>query len=124
LPRYEALEGRDDEHALVVGQILAHIDFLDDAIARLSTDIEQQIRPVARERDLLMTIPAVRQRAAEVLIAEVRRHDRVPDCQAPRILGRRMPRQTTSQRHMPQRPHRQGQLAHAADWRAGPRPLA
>src|ERR1700737_4622014 len=33
----EALVGRfQDEHALIVGQILAHIDFLDEAIARLS----------------------------------------------------------------------------------------
>ena len=33
----EALVGRfDAEHALIVGQILAHIDFLDEAIDRLS----------------------------------------------------------------------------------------
>jgi transposase len=68
----EALVGRfDAEHALVVGQILAHIDFLDEAIARLSTEIEERIRPFARERDLLMTIPGVKQRTAEVLIAEI-----------------------------------------------------
>ena len=68
----EALEGRfDDEHALVVGQILAHIDFLDEAIERLSAKIEERIRPFARERDLLMTIPGVKQRTAEVLIAEI-----------------------------------------------------
>src|SRR6201993_3905646 len=36
----EALVGRfEDEHALVIGQILAHIDFLDEAIDRLSADI-------------------------------------------------------------------------------------
>ena len=35
----EALEGRfDDEHALIVSQILAHIDFLDEAIDRLSVE--------------------------------------------------------------------------------------
>jgi transposase len=68
----EALVGRfDAEHALVVGQILAHIDVLDEAIARLSTEIEERIRPFAREHDLLMTIPAVKQRTAEVLIAEI-----------------------------------------------------
>jgi transposase len=68
----EALEGRfDTEHALIVGQILAHIDFLDEAIARLSDAIAEQIAPFARQRDLLMTIPGVKQRAAEVLIAEI-----------------------------------------------------
>ena len=68
----EALEGRfDDEHALIVGQILAHIDFLDEAIDRLSDEIEERIRPFARQRELLMTIPGVKQRTAEVLIAEI-----------------------------------------------------
>jgi hypothetical protein len=43
----EALVGRfDDDHALVIGQILAHIDFLDEAIDRLPADIEERIRPL------------------------------------------------------------------------------
>ena len=68
----EALVGRfEAEHALIVGQILAHIDFLDEAIDRLSGAIEEQIAPFARQRDLLMTIPGVKQRTAEVLIAEI-----------------------------------------------------
>jgi transposase len=68
----EALVGRfEDEHTLVVGQILAHIDFLDEAIDRLSAEIEERIRPFAAQRDLLMSIPGVKQRAAEVLISEI-----------------------------------------------------
>ena len=68
----QALVGRfDSEHALVVSQILAHIDFLDEGIDRLSAEIEVQIAPFARQRDLLMTIPGVKQRSAEVLIAEI-----------------------------------------------------
>jgi len=68
----EALEGRfDSEHTLIVGQILAHIDFLDEAINRLSVEIEERIRPFAAQRDLLMRIPGVKQRTAEVLIAEI-----------------------------------------------------
>ena len=68
----EALEGRfDTEHALIVSQILAHIDFLDEAIDRLSDEIEQRIAPFAAQRDLLMSIPGVKQRTAEVLIAEI-----------------------------------------------------
>ncbi len=58
----EALVGRfDTEHALIVSQILAHIDFLDEAIQRLSAEIEQQVAPFAAQRDLLMTIPGVKQ---------------------------------------------------------------
>jgi transposase len=67
-----ALVGRfDGEHALIVSQILAHIDFLEEAIGRLSNEIEERIAPFARQRDLLMTIPGVKQRTAEVLIAEI-----------------------------------------------------
>jgi transposase len=67
----EALEGRfDAEHALVVGQILAHIDFLDESIERLSAAIEEQIAPFAAAVELLCTIPGVQRRAAEVIIAE------------------------------------------------------
>ena len=67
-----ALVGRfDTEHALIVSQILAHIDFLEEAIERLSCEIEERIAPFARQRDLLMTIPGVKQRTAEVLIAEI-----------------------------------------------------
>jgi len=50
----EALEGRfDAEHQLLIGAILAHIDFLDEAIDRLSDAIEEQIAPFAAARDLL-----------------------------------------------------------------------
>jgi transposase len=67
----EALEGRfDAQHALIVGQILAHLDFLDEAIERLSVAIEEQIAPFARAVELLCTIPGVQRRTAEVLIAE------------------------------------------------------
>jgi transposase len=68
----EALEGRFDiEHSLIVSQILAHIDFLDESIGRLSDEIETRIEPFAAQRDLLMSIPGVRQRTAEVLISEI-----------------------------------------------------
>jgi transposase len=67
----EALQGRfDSEHAILVGRILAHIDYLDEAIAELSTAIEEQIAPFAKTVELLCTIPGVHQRTAEVIIAE------------------------------------------------------
>jgi transposase len=68
----EALEGRfDTEHALIVGQIIAHVEFLEESIDRLSAEIEERIRPFVAQRDLLMSIPGVQQRSAEVLIAEI-----------------------------------------------------
>src|SRR3954452_17570501 len=66
-----ALEGRfDSEHSLIVGRILAHIDYLEEAIDELSAAIEEQLGPFAAAVELLCTIPGVGRRAAEVIIAE------------------------------------------------------
>jgi len=68
----EALVGRfRAHHALLVGEILAKLDYLDEAIGRLSEEIERVIAPVAAERRLLTTIPGVDVRVAEALIAEI-----------------------------------------------------
>src|SRR2546428_6491774 len=69
----EALVGRfrSDHHGLLVSQILAHIDYLDETIAFLSERIEQLIAPFSRQRELLETIPGIGRTAAQVLIAEV-----------------------------------------------------
>lgn len=68
----EALEGRfDEEHALVVGAILAHIDFLEEQITLLSDAIGEQIAPFESAVELLCTIPGVQRRTAEVMIAEI-----------------------------------------------------
>jgi transposase len=68
----EALQGRfRPVHALMVGEILAHIDYLDEAIERLSAEIGRVIGPFSEKVDLLDTIPGVDRRTAEVLIAEI-----------------------------------------------------
>lgn len=68
----EALQGRYEPlHALLIGAILSHLDFLDEQITGLSEAIEEQMLPFAAARDLLMTIPGVGQRTAEVIIAEI-----------------------------------------------------
>ncbi len=68
----EALEGRfDAHHALWVGAILDHIDFLDAQIDRLSDAIEEQIRPFASAVELLCTITGIQRRGAECVIAEI-----------------------------------------------------
>src|SRR5215217_4780567 len=68
-----ALAGRfrTDHHGLLVAQILAHIDYLDETIATLSARIQQVIAPYAEQVALLDTIPGIDQRAAEVIVAEI-----------------------------------------------------
>jgi transposase len=69
----EALEGHfSKHHAFMVGRILAHIDYLDESIADLSSQIERvKLAPFSEQVELLATIPGVNRRTAEVLIAEI-----------------------------------------------------
>jgi transposase len=68
----DALEGRfGSHHGLLVGQILAKLDFLDEAIANLSAEIDRMIVPFEPEVALLVTIPGIERRSAQELIAEV-----------------------------------------------------
>jgi transposase len=68
----EALQGRfEAHHALVIGAILAHLDFLDEQIARLSEAIEEQLGPFAAGVQLASTLTGVARRTAEVMVAEI-----------------------------------------------------
>jgi len=68
----EALQGRfEAHHALVIGAILAHLDFLDEQIARLSDAIEQQLGPFAAGVTLAGSLTGVARRTAEVMVAEI-----------------------------------------------------
>ena len=68
----EALEGRfEPVHALLIGAILAHLDFLDEQIERLSEAIEVQLAPFGPAVELVCTIPGVAQRSAENILAEI-----------------------------------------------------
>ena len=58
-------------HRVLVGELLAHIEYLDESIERLSHDVASMIGPFAKAVDHLDTIPGVNRRAAEVLIAEI-----------------------------------------------------
>lgn len=73
LPQLQAaLTGRfGTHHALLVSEILAHLDYLDESIGRLSDAIDEAIAPFADARDHLATIPGVDQRVAEAIIAEI-----------------------------------------------------
>jgi transposase len=61
----EALTSRfSGHHAVIVASILSTLDFLDELIASLSTEIEKVIAPFARQVEPLDTIPGIDQRAA------------------------------------------------------------
>jgi transposase len=68
----EALEGRFDHlHAVWIGAILNHLDFLDEQIASLTETIGEQIAPFEKAVELLCTIPGVQRRTAEAVIGEI-----------------------------------------------------
>jgi transposase len=68
----ESLEGRFDHlHAVWIGAILNHLDFLDEQITSLTEAIGEQIAPFEAAVELLCTIPGVQRRNAECIIAEL-----------------------------------------------------
>jgi transposase len=68
----QALAGRfRAPHAFLVGQMLAHLDYLDEAIGTLNRRLEEVLAPVAEAVARLDTIPGINRRTAEVLIAEL-----------------------------------------------------
>jgi len=68
----QALEGRFESlHALLVSSILAHLDFLDEQIERLSEAIEEQLRPFAQAIELLRTVDGIETRTAQNILAEI-----------------------------------------------------
>jgi transposase len=73
LPQLErALTGRVGAHQrFLVAAQLAHVDFLDDAIARVSAEIRARLDPHREAITRLDTIPGVGERTAEVLVAEI-----------------------------------------------------
>jgi transposase len=68
----EALTGRfDGHHALLVAEMLAHIDYLEGSIARLDAAIATECEPFRHLIELLDTIPGINERGAQVILAEI-----------------------------------------------------
>jgi hypothetical protein len=68
----QALAGQfRPHHAFLVSQLLAHLDYLDEAIDTLSARLTEVMAPFTAELGHLDSIPGVAQRTAEVLIAEL-----------------------------------------------------
>jgi len=73
LPELErALAGRMGAHQrFLLAQQLQHLEFLEQAIDRVSAEIGERLRPVEAELGRLVTIPGVGRRVAEILVAEI-----------------------------------------------------
>jgi transposase len=67
-----ALTGRvRPVHRVLLSQLLAHIDFLEAAIAELQQEVERHLAPFAEAVELLQTIPGLGETAAAAIVAEI-----------------------------------------------------
>src|SRR5262249_13960073 len=68
----EALAGRVRPHQAFLGtQGLAHLDYWDEAIDPVGAEVERRLVPVAEAQRRRSTIPGIKRRTAEVVIAEI-----------------------------------------------------
>jgi transposase len=71
-PLQKALEGYFREHhAFMLTQMLAHVDFLEERIGELSQNVDKQLQPFQRQKELLQTIPGWQNRTAEMVLGEI-----------------------------------------------------
>ncbi len=68
----QALQGQlKPHHCVLLSEQLADIDTLDEAIERMSTEIAERLRPYEHQIQRLSTIPGIKRRLAEVILAEI-----------------------------------------------------
>jgi len=68
----KALSGRvRSHHRFMLAQHLSHIDFLDEAMAQLDQQIQEQMRPFAAALAAWDSLPGINQRIAEIVVAEI-----------------------------------------------------
>src|SRR3954447_21991597 len=68
----KALDARFREHhGFLVSQVLAHVDYLEEAIDAGSQRIDDALVPFAAAAAVLVSIPGIERRTAEVVIAEI-----------------------------------------------------
>jgi transposase len=68
----QAVVGRfTAHHAFLIAEQLSHLDYLDEAMERVSAEIAQRLAGEQAAIDLLDTVPGISRRAAEIIVAEV-----------------------------------------------------
>ncbi len=68
----KALEGRfRPHHRFMVAEILTHLDFLDEAIERVSQEVTNRIVPFSEKVELMDLVPGIDQRVAEGVLSEI-----------------------------------------------------
>src|SRR5262249_43175749 len=68
----QAVVGRFTAHpAFLLTEHLSQLDYLEEAMERVSAEIAQRLAAEQEALELLDTIPGVGQRAAEILVAEI-----------------------------------------------------
>jgi transposase len=118
----DALAGRFNEHhALIASSMLARIDQMDATIETLGERIDELLDPYEAAVTLLVTIPGVSRRTAQVILAEIGADmSRFPTA-GPRIVGWHVPRQQRVRRETKVRPdHQRFQVAPQGPHRSRP----
>jgi transposase len=68
----QALVGRIQPHHLVlISQVLAHIDFLEEAIAQVQVEIDRCLPAFDEALELVQSIPGIKEVAAAAILAEI-----------------------------------------------------
>ncbi|MGH8475964.1 MAG: IS110 family transposase [Methylococcales bacterium] len=68
----EALTGAvKPHHRFLIAELLSQIEYSEEAIGRISLEVEERLRPFEEDVKLLDSIPGIGRRIAEVLLAEI-----------------------------------------------------
>src|SRR6266568_6585668 len=113
----QALAGRiQPHHMILVGQILAHIDFLEQAIGQMQTEIERCLPPFEVALELLQSIPrhqGCRRRGDPG--RDRHRHEPVPQRGPPGLVGRSLSQQQAECRQTDESSRQPGQCVVTSD---------
>lgn len=68
----QALAGQlKEHHRFMLSEQLSHLDYLDEALERLNTEIEQRLQTQAKEIERLDKVVGINRRVAEIVLAEI-----------------------------------------------------
>jgi transposase len=68
----QALHGQiEPHHQVLLGQIFAHMSYLEHSIQHLQLEIEQRLCPFEEAKQLLLSIPGIQEIAAAAILAEI-----------------------------------------------------